>query len=183
MGYLTYSDASDISVQVFLVQAEPLQSQTADIVASPPLHALRRSRQEYQRLLLERMRAPDGSYQEGFVIPGTGTSPARTKRADNNLDMNNPLSLHDEVCGYETANACHLVYFFLQNPWTAWFTSMELRKEILQDVERTCVVPSVYLPDISFTSSGSLISDTFVTRVFRQNLQMSSSCTLLPIQI
>ncbi|KAI0693915.1 hypothetical protein BC835DRAFT_1351971 [Cytidiella melzeri] len=111
--------------KLFLIQAEPLQPQTTSVPTSPPLDALKQSRQEYQRLLLERMRAPDGSYQEGFIVPGTGSSPARTTRTDKNLEMNNPLSLHDE------------------NPWNAWFTSMELRKEILQDVERT-------FPDIGY---------------------------------
>lgn len=43
------------------------------------------------------MRAPDGGYEEGFVIPGTGISPPRTERSSANLDRNNPLSLHDEV--------------------------------------------------------------------------------------
>lgn len=43
------------------------------------------------------MRAPDGSYEDGFVVPGTGKPPPRAQRADKNLEMNNPLSLHDEV--------------------------------------------------------------------------------------
>lgn len=49
------------------------------------------------------MRAPDGSYAEGLIIPGTTESPARTTRTSNNLDTNNPLSLHDEVCDSRTS--------------------------------------------------------------------------------
>ncbi|KAI0086643.1 hypothetical protein BDY19DRAFT_959591 [Irpex rosettiformis] len=111
--------------KLFLIQTEPLQPQSGENSAIPPLQSLQQSRQEYRRLLLEKMRAPDGGYEEGFVIPGTGSSPSRTTRADKNLEMNNPLSLHDN------------------NPWNAWFASMDLRKEILQDVERT-------FPDIGY---------------------------------
>lgn len=46
---------------------------------------------------MDKMRAPDGSYEEGFIIPGLGTSPARVDRSGEDLDRNNPLSLHDEV--------------------------------------------------------------------------------------
>ncbi|CDO68876.1 hypothetical protein BN946_scf185000.g19 [Trametes cinnabarina] len=74
---------------------------------------------------MEKMRAPDGGYEEGFVVPGLGTLPPRTANASANLEKNNPLSLHDE------------------NPWREWFTAMELRKTILQDVERT-------FPDIAY---------------------------------
>lgn len=123
--------------QLFLIENEPLQPSSSDSVAVPPLESLRQSRQEYQRLLLEKMRAPDGSYEDGFVVPGTGRSPQRTQRSDKNLDTNNPLSLHDEVSLALFVVAGMLRLF--QNPWTAWFASMDLRKEILQDVERTYV--------------------------------------------
>jgi hypothetical protein len=43
------------------------------------------------------MRAPDGSYEDGFIPPGGGKLPARTA-PPGNLERNNPLSLHDEVC-------------------------------------------------------------------------------------
>lgn len=43
------------------------------------------------------MKAPDGSYEDGFVVPGTSKPPERTARSPNNLERNNPLSLHDEV--------------------------------------------------------------------------------------
>lgn len=42
------------------------------------------------------MRAPDGSYEDGFVVPGGEQLPARTEQPGN-LERNNPLSLHDEV--------------------------------------------------------------------------------------
>ena len=46
---------------------------------------------------MEKMRAPDGGYEEGFTVPGTGEVPPRTEKGGGNLEMNNPLSLHDEV--------------------------------------------------------------------------------------
>lgn len=48
-------------------------------------------------LFLEKMRAPDGGYEDGLTIPGTNVSPPRTERTSGNLDLNNPLSLHDAV--------------------------------------------------------------------------------------
>ncbi len=42
------------------------------------------------------MRAPDGSYEDGFIAPGGEKLPARTVQPGN-LERNNPLSLHDEV--------------------------------------------------------------------------------------
>ncbi|KAI0072713.1 hypothetical protein K474DRAFT_1650559 [Panus rudis PR-1116 ss-1] len=104
--------------KLFLIPSEPLQTDT-NAPAVPPLKPLRRSREKFRELLLDRMRAPDGSYEDGVIVPGTGKAPPRFKDASVNLDRNNPLSLHDE------------------NPWTEWFASMELRKTILQDVERT----------------------------------------------
>ena len=66
--------------------------------AAPPWARLRAARDDYRRLLTEKMRAPDGGYEEGFTVPGSGASPRRTaERAAGNLEMNNPLSLHDEV--------------------------------------------------------------------------------------
>ncbi|GBE80030.1 RabGAP/TBC protein [Sparassis crispa] len=110
--------------KLFLLQAEPLQM-PHDVVAIAPLESLRVSRKEYTKLLLEKMRSPDGSYEEGLVIPGLATSPPRVDLSKQNLEKNNPLSLHDE------------------NPWTKWFESVDLRKTILQDVERT-------FPDVGY---------------------------------
>ncbi|KAI0303545.1 rab-GTPase-TBC domain-containing protein [Multifurca ochricompacta] len=70
------------------------------------------------------MRAPDGSYEDGFTAPGGEMPPARTAPTGN-LERNNPLSLHDE------------------NPWKEWFAAVELRRMIAQDVERT-------FPDIGY---------------------------------
>ncbi len=47
-------------------------------------------------MLLEKMRAPDGSYEDEFIAPGGEKLPARTVQPGN-LERNNPLSLHDEV--------------------------------------------------------------------------------------
>ncbi|EMD34418.1 hypothetical protein CERSUDRAFT_158895 [Gelatoporia subvermispora B] len=110
--------------KLFLLSTEPLQG-AADEDVTAPLEAVRKARKDYAKLLLEYMRAPDGSYEDGFIIPGTKASPVRAERASQNLEKNNPLSLHDE------------------NPWTKWFASVELRKTILQDVERT-------FPDIGY---------------------------------
>ncbi|OAX37042.1 RabGAP/TBC [Rhizopogon vinicolor AM-OR11-026] len=90
----------------------------------PPLEALRSHRKQYSELLLEKMRAPDGSYDETFVVPGVAI-PRRNTKSPTNLETNNPLSLHDE------------------NPWRDWFAAVDLRKTIQQDVERT-------FPDIGY---------------------------------
>ncbi|TBU29006.1 RabGAP/TBC [Dichomitus squalens] len=110
--------------KLFLIAGEPLRD-VADVEAAPPWKTLRRAREDYRRLLMEKMRAPDGGYEEGFTVPGTGELPPRTEKGGGNLEKNNPLSLHDE------------------NPWREWFASVELRKTILQDVERT-------FPDIAY---------------------------------
>lgn len=69
----------------------------ADVEAAPPLKPVQVAREAYKTLLMERMRAPDGGYEEGFTVPGLGTSPPRTDKTSGNLEKNNPLSLHDEV--------------------------------------------------------------------------------------
>ncbi|KAJ6547486.1 rab-GTPase-TBC domain-containing protein [Mycena capillaripes] len=109
--------------KLFLLPDEPLPP-SPDAGATPPLPSLRASRKKYAKLLMEHMRAPDGSYEEGFIVPGSSLSPERHASASN-LETNNPLSLHNE------------------NPWKEWFASVDLRKTILQDVERT-------FPEISF---------------------------------
>ncbi|KAF7338357.1 Rab-GAP TBC domain-containing protein [Mycena venus] len=113
-------------VQLFLLPDEPLQP-LADNEATPPISSLRASRKKFASLLTEHLRAPDGSYEEGFVVPGSSPSSERPARraSTSDLETNNPLSLHNE------------------NPWKEWFASVELRKTILQDVERT-------FPEIAF---------------------------------
>lgn len=78
------------------MEVEPLQT-PAVVGTVPPLDALRTSRREYVALLLEKMKAPDGSYEEGLIIPGTGTSPPRIQQSRQDLERNNPLSLDDQV--------------------------------------------------------------------------------------
>lgn len=85
-----------LDTKLFLVPNEPLQSQVPELEPVPPLQSLRGSRKQYANLLLEKMRAPDGSYEESFVLPGSYASRQR-KPKPGNLEMNNPLSLHDEV--------------------------------------------------------------------------------------
>ncbi|KAF8077999.1 rab-GTPase-TBC domain-containing protein [Lyophyllum atratum] len=115
-----------IAWKLFLTSEEPLQPSSAPVRGTSLLQSQRYSRQDYVKQLREHMRAPDGSYEEGFILPGSPKLLERTPRAIvANLDTNNPLSLHNE------------------NPWKIWFASVDLRKTILQDVERT-------FPDIAF---------------------------------
>ncbi len=48
-------------------------------------------------LSIDKLRAPDGGYEEGFTVPGSQASPKRVSKPDINLERNNPLSLHTEV--------------------------------------------------------------------------------------
>lgn len=68
-----------------------------DSPATPPLASIRTSRQKYIDTMLATMRAPDGSYEDSFVLPGSNISPQRTDRKAADLEKNNPLSLDDEV--------------------------------------------------------------------------------------
>ncbi|KAA1471287.1 hypothetical protein DENSPDRAFT_819379 [Dentipellis sp. KUC8613] len=118
-----------ISWKIFLTRPQPLHPPPEE----PPLAHIyieshRSARARYTALLLEKMRAPDGSYEDGFRAPGTDLPPQRAGGGASNLEKNNPLSLHDE------------------NPWKEWFAAMELRKTISQDVERT-------FPDIPYFRS------------------------------
>jgi hypothetical protein len=47
-------------------------------------------------MLFDKMRAPDGSYPEGFFVPGFSTFPKKSQ-VSGSLEKNNPLSLHNEV--------------------------------------------------------------------------------------
>ncbi|KAG1756495.1 rab-GTPase-TBC domain-containing protein [Suillus paluster] len=109
--------------KLFLLKNVPLEPPPHEMPV-PPLDALRAHRKQYSELLLEKMRAPDGSYDETFVVPGL-TIPRRNTKPPTDLETNNPLSLHDE------------------NPWREWFAAVDLRKTIQQDVERT-------FPDIGY---------------------------------
>lgn len=87
--------------KLFLTSEEPLSPSSLPVRSSALLHTLQSSRQNYVKQLREYMRAPDGSYEEGFVLPViTLTPPARrttSKDAVTNLETNNPLSLHTAV--------------------------------------------------------------------------------------
>ncbi|KAF7295000.1 Rab-GAP TBC domain-containing protein [Mycena indigotica] len=111
--------------KLFLLPDEPLQQVAVDAQPTPPLRSLQSSRKQYVKLMKEHLRAPDGSFEEGVVIPGSSTSVERQASSSNDLETNNPLSLHSE------------------NPWKEWFNAVETRKTILQDVERT-------FPEIAF---------------------------------
>ncbi|KAI5119084.1 hypothetical protein M0805_004857 [Coniferiporia weirii] len=105
--------------KLFLIPTVPLTPPANQTTASPPLDALKSLRKDYASLLVEKMRAPDGSYEEGFGIPGVAELPRHGEGTSANLQRNNPLSLHED------------------NPWKEWFAAVELRKTIRQDVERT----------------------------------------------
>ncbi|KAG1877827.1 rab-GTPase-TBC domain-containing protein [Suillus subalutaceus] len=83
--------------KLFLLKNVPLEPPPHEIPV-PPLEALRALRKQYSELLLEKMRAPDGSYDETFVVPGL-TIPRRNAKPPTDLETNNPLSLHDEISG------------------------------------------------------------------------------------
>ncbi|CAA7271746.1 unnamed protein product [Cyclocybe aegerita] len=124
-----YSGATDsitisgrsLAWKLFLAKGGPLQDSLPP-KASSLLELTRHSRKKFSELLEERMQPPD-------VRLGLRSHPAITKQksteSESSLDMNNPLSLHNE------------------NPWNEWFSGLELRKVIAQDVERT-------FPDIPF---------------------------------
>ncbi|KAF8628420.1 hypothetical protein AX15_003941 [Amanita polypyramis BW_CC] len=116
-----------IAWKIFLLSDQPLRSAPVDTTAL--LDTLHNYRKQFVNLLLEHMRAPDDSYEESFRLPGSDIPQKRTSAV--NLETNNPLSLHDE------------------NPWRQWFQSVELRRTISQDVERT-------FPEIPFFRDSSI---------------------------
>ncbi|KAJ3920944.1 rab-GTPase-TBC domain-containing protein [Lentinula edodes] len=109
----------------FLIADEPLKSTSNVVKPETLLRSLQSSRKRYADLLSQKMIAPDGSYPEGFVVPGCSSPSPRRDNPFLDLERNNPLSLHND------------------NPWTEWFAAQELRKMIAQDVERT-------FPEIDF---------------------------------
>lgn len=74
------------------------------------------------------MRAPDGSYEEGFHVPGDSAPTSAAPQKPDNWNLNNPLSLDSS------------------NPWHAYFSALDSRNTIRQDVERT-------FPELSYFRS------------------------------
>ena len=75
------------------------------------VESLRASRQYYVKQLCRHMQAPDGSYEEGFVIPG---SMKKSSSVAQNLQTNNPLSLHKEVRGsFGTSFIIYIICFWI----------------------------------------------------------------------
>jgi TBC1 domain family protein 5 len=131
-----------ISLQLFLLAHEPLE--TSPLRAESLINAIRTTRKAHRELLLEKMKAPDGSYDADLVLPGTaGVGVKEWKRkngslsksassadlgtargsvtpmtasamagippkpdASSNLELNNPLSLHNEVRFVSCTNDC-----------------------------------------------------------------------------
>lgn len=115
----------------------PLTPPASQSAAKPPLSALKDLRKEYASLLLEKMRAPDGSYEENLSVPGVDELPPPTDKISANLQRNNPLSLHEDVSKSFLFLNEDAETSFHKNPWNDWLTALELRKTIRQDVERT----------------------------------------------
>jgi TBC1 domain family member 5 len=76
----------------------------SDIPPRPPLKQLRDLRQKYTNLLLEKTRAPDGTFVDGSVTHGSSVLPKKLGLETENLETNNPLSLDEKV--YFTFSAC-----------------------------------------------------------------------------
>ncbi|KAK1232957.1 hypothetical protein PQX77_003871 [Marasmius sp. AFHP31] len=141
--------------KLFLISDEPLRNSSLGGSPESLLASLRSSRRRYADELTEKMRAPDGSFVEGFVPPDPSSPIKRDTAKTTNLEKNNPLSLHTD------------------NPWTEWFAAIELRKTIAQDVERT-------FPEIDFfrqhdvqdqlTNILFLYSATHTTTGYRQGM-------------
>lgn len=82
--------------KLFLVPVPPLTSPLARS-PTPLVGVLREQRSRYVRLLKVKMRAPDGSYEEGLIIPGETTITRRQSGPPQDWGRNNPLSLDNEV--------------------------------------------------------------------------------------
>lgn len=108
-------------LQIFLLAHEPLES--SPVRADALVEAMRKTREAYKALLLEKMRAPDGSYDTDLVLPVTTTPTSAAngrlspniaqssfsastdsgvdtrghRQSKSSLEFNNPLSLHNEV--------------------------------------------------------------------------------------
>ncbi|CDR99713.1 related to molybdenum cofactor biosynthetic protein [Sporisorium scitamineum] len=92
---------------------------------------LNRDREAYNELRCRLLRAPDGNYPPEVGFDGTHTtfnqpatfsssgSAISSRTVVHDLSVNNPLSLDDS------------------NPWKTYYSTLETRRIILQDVERT----------------------------------------------
>ncbi|KAH7107355.1 RabGAP/TBC [Auriculariales sp. MPI-PUGE-AT-0066] len=133
--------------KLFMFPGPPLSTPVSPARLLNELHSFRR---EYVELLSDKMRAPDGGYEEGFTLPGPGQNqPVKRAKVDLGWETNNPLSLDD------------------QNPWREWFAALELRKTIAQDVDRT-------FPDIEYFRSpkvhATLTNILFVQALTQPNI-------------
>lgn len=92
---------------------------------------LQRDRDAYNELRSRLLRAPDGNYPpevgfdgrhttlESALTGSTSSQKRQTPAVTHDLSVNNPLSLDDS------------------NPWKTYYSTLETRRVILQDVERT----------------------------------------------
>ena len=86
-------------LKLFLAKEEPLQ---ASLLPRPStlLQSLGSSRKKYKALLKEKSRAPDAKYGGWNAPLKTSTQSPRLGKGGSNLDLINPLSLHNEVGTY-----------------------------------------------------------------------------------
>lgn len=120
------------------------------------------ARTKYTKLLAEKTKAPDDDHDAtagsgtttsaAAAVAGSSTQTQKMSGSMRNLNLNNPLSLHNDVrvsrpsyVPSVDASWC-LVGCDTQNPWHDWFASLELKKTISQDVERTYVFGVVGAP-------------------------------------
>ncbi|CAG7846481.1 SubName: Full=Related to molybdenum cofactor biosynthetic protein {ECO:0000313/EMBL:CCA66895.1} [Serendipita indica DSM 11827] len=118
--------------KALLMPAPPLTTELSQHPV-PPLAEIRRRRDLYVDVLRDLMQAPDGNYEEGFILPGHSRPPTPALKTGT-FEKNNPLSLDE------------------QNPWKQWFENVDLRKTIRQDVQRT-------FPDLSYFREPEVQSD------------------------
>ncbi|KAF5391352.1 hypothetical protein D9757_002023 [Collybiopsis confluens] len=68
-----------IAWKLFLIVDEPLKPPSSELNPESLLHSLRSSRIRYKASLSKKMTAPDGSYPEGFTVPGSSSTPSSRK--------------------------------------------------------------------------------------------------------
>ncbi|SPO25529.1 related to molybdenum cofactor biosynthetic protein [Ustilago trichophora] len=129
--------AKDDSASLRWIQWKLFLTEHISSIPSSWSPVLERDREAYNELRCRLLRAPDGNYPPEVGFDGTHTTLDSTTNATasrqspqtrsapvrpavvNDLSVNNPLSLDDS------------------NPWKAYYSTLETRRVILQDVERT----------------------------------------------
>ncbi|KAJ1032921.1 hypothetical protein NDA16_000200 [Ustilago loliicola] len=130
--------SQDVGASLRWIQWKLFLTEHISSIPSSWSAVLERDREAYNELRCRLLRAPDGNYPPEVGFDGTHTtlesvlaasSPSRinphssssrqTSAVVNDLSVNNPLSLDES------------------NPWKTYYSTLETRRVILQDVERT----------------------------------------------